>query len=232
MNYNNIEKYLSAPRLNRYLRASDASKKKALQIYRTNLRLSQAFYPVLNLFETFFRNALHGEISLFFNDTDWIVNQRNHFMTDKSLAGTSFFLKKEVERAEIKIYKKSKSIHSSKVIAEQSFGFWTSFFDPHHFKIIQGVAISTFPYKPKDVNRKAIAFMLREIREFRNRVYHNEPICFKGNIVDFSQAIQIRKYILEITSWIDPKLLAVMIYYDNIMNKIPQHYHRRELICY
>ncbi|PRD51983.1 hypothetical protein C5749_16940 [Sphingobacterium gobiense] len=71
-------------------------------------------------------------------------------------------------------------------------------------------------------------FMLREIREFRNRVYHKEPICFKGNIVDFSQAIQIRKFIFQITDWIDPKLLAVMIYYDNIINKIPQHYHPAE----
>lgn len=127
MHYNSIEKYLSRPRLNRYFRASDDSKTKALQIYRINLRLSQAFYPVLNLFETFFRNALYGEISLFFNDTDWIVNQKNHFMSDRSLAGTNFFLKREIERAEMKIFRKSKHVHSSKIIAEQSFGFWTSF---------------------------------------------------------------------------------------------------------
>src|SRR5690606_7063571 len=139
--------------------------------------------------------VLYSQISTFFNDTDWIINQKRHFMSAPSLAGTSFFLRKEVERAEMKIRKKSKAVHSSKIIAEQNLGFWTSFFDPHHFKIIEGIPIKALPNKPKEINRQNIAFMLKEIREFRNRVYHHEPICFKGNSIDFSQAILIRKHI-------------------------------------
>lgn len=208
--------------MNRYLRACHNSKTRALQVHRINLRLSQAFYPVLNLFEIFLRNALYDQISAFFDDADWLVNQKRCFMSDKSLEGTNFFLKKEVERTEMKIRKKSKVVRCSKIIAEQNLGFWTSFFDPHHFKIIEGTPIKSFPNKPKDVNRKIIAFMLKEIREFRNRVYHNEPICFKGNSIDFSRAVQIRKYILQIINWIDPELLKVTAYYDNICNKIPQ----------
>lgn len=196
MNYNNIEKYLSTERLNRYLRACSNSKSQAMSLYRVNLRLSQTFYPVLNLFETILRNALYNEISIHFNDSDWILNQKQHFMLDASLARTKFFLRNEVIKAEKNIHKRSKKVSAAKIVAEQSFGFWASFFDPHHYKLIAGSIIYAFPYKPAHVNRKTIALMLKDIREFRNRVYHNEPICFKGNNKDFSKAIQIRSDML------------------------------------
>lgn len=224
MNYDNIEEYLSKERLNRYLRACNNKKSQAMSLYRVNLRLSQSFYPILNLFETILRNALYNQISIHFNDWDWIINQKQQFMSDTSLTRTRYFIKIEVERAEKNIRKRSKIVSASKVVAEQNFGFWTSFFDTHHFKLIEGTIIKAFPHKPAHVNRKEIALILKDIREFRNRVYHNEPICFKGNSKDFSKAIQIRSNIFEMSQWIDPKLLKVLDYYDNILQKIPIKY--------
>lgn len=221
MNYDNIEEYLSRERLNRYLRASQNSKLKAMTLYRVNIRLSQAFYPILNLFETFLRNALYNQVAKYFVDSEWIITQKDIFMADPSLNGTRYFLRSEVERAERSIQRRSNRVSSAKIVAEQNLGFWTSLFDPHHFRLMGGVVINSFPHKPIHANRKAIAGMLKEIREFRNRVYHNEPICFKGNDRDFSKAIQIREYIIELTGWIDPKLLKTLKYYDNILKKIP-----------
>ena len=55
MNYNKLEYYVSQPRLNRFLIASGNSKVKAQKLYYANLKVAQSFYPVLNIFEVFFR---------------------------------------------------------------------------------------------------------------------------------------------------------------------------------
>lgn len=64
--------------------------------------------------------------------------------------------------------------------------------------------------------------MLKEIREFRNRIYHNEPICFRGNAIDFSKAMEVRDDVQTLISWIDPELLKYIEYFNNIDRKIVQ----------
>lgn len=66
MEYQKLEYYLSQPRLDRFLVATGNSKSKAQKLYRINLRTAQAFYPVLNLFEIFFRNMVHYQVSSYF----------------------------------------------------------------------------------------------------------------------------------------------------------------------
>jgi hypothetical protein len=57
MKYQILEKYASVPRMNRFFIAT-GSKMGAMELYRANLQVSEAFYPVLNLTETFLRNSL------------------------------------------------------------------------------------------------------------------------------------------------------------------------------
>jgi hypothetical protein len=38
--------------------------------------------------------------------------------------------------------------------------------------------LKIFTNKPKDINHKIIYKELDEIRDFRNRIAHHEPICF------------------------------------------------------
>ena len=47
MNYRTLEKYTSTLRMNRFLTAT-GSESGAINLHRTNLQVSQAFYPVLN----------------------------------------------------------------------------------------------------------------------------------------------------------------------------------------
>ena len=107
-------------------------------------------------------------------------------------------------------------------MAEQSFGFWTSLFDTHHYRLIGGVVIHCFPNKPTHANRSTISQKLNRIREFRNRVYHNEPICFNGNVIDFRSAENIRDEIFEMLNWIDADLTTYTEYFDGIASKISQ----------
>lgn len=220
MEYQKLEYYLSQPRLDRFLIATGNSKSKAQKLYKINLRVSQSFYPILNLFEIFFRNIANYQVSSHFANPNWIIAEKNGFMSNPSLSASRFFLKNSVSKAEKAIRRKGGIITSGKIVAEQSFGFWTSLFDTHHYRLIGGVVIHCFPNKPPHVNRNILNQKLNKIREFRNRVYHNEPICFNGSTIDFTEAITIRNEIYELLEWIDSDLTNYIDYFDGINTKI------------
>jgi len=220
MEYRELEYYLSSQRLNRFLVAVGNSKDRAKKLYRVNLRVSQAFYPILNLFEIFLRNSINYQVSSHFTNPNWIITEKNGFMNDRSLTTSHFFLKNSISKAERTIRRKGGAITAGKVIAEQSFGFWTSLFDTHHYRLIGGIVIHCFPNKPPHINRSILNQKLNRIREFRNRVYHNEPICFNNQNIDFSQASSIKDEIYELLEWINCDLTTYVEYFDNVDSKI------------
>ncbi|MFK8102318.1 MAG: hypothetical protein AB8G15_07335 [Saprospiraceae bacterium] len=198
MKYHDLANLVSQPRLDRYLAACVNSKVKAQKLYKANLRVAQAFYPLLNLFEIILRNKIHYRLSAHFANPDWIVVERMGFMSDNSLRGSNFFLKNQIEKAERKLRRRGSRITAGKVIAEQTFGFWTSLFDPHHYRLLRGSIINCFPNKLTTVNRSEISVKLQRIRDFRNRIYHNEPICFDRNQINFRIAEDIKNDIYDL----------------------------------
>lgn len=141
-------------------------------------------------------------------------------MSDPSLQRSRYYLKNNVQKAERLIRRKGGTVTPGKVIAEQSFGFWTSLFDTHHYRLIGGVVIQCFSNKPAHINRSALSQKLNEIREFRNRIYHNEPICFNGNTINFGSATQIKNDIYQLLDWVDADLSKYVSYFDSITSKI------------
>lgn len=184
MKYSYLEYYVSQPRLNRYLVACGNSKVKAQKLYSANLRLSQAVYPVINIFEVALRNMVHYNLSGYFNNPNWIVAEKNGFMSDPSLQRSRYYLKNQVQKAETQLRRSSSSITAGKIIAEQSIGFWISLFEPHHYRLIGGSVIHCFPQKPPYANRSLLHSKMQVVREFRNRIYHNEPVCFLSDAID------------------------------------------------
>lgn len=211
---------MSKSRLDRFLIACNGSHQRAQDLYHANLKVAESFYSILNLFEIFLRNRINEELSLHFTDSEWIINEKSGFMSDSSLSNSKFFLKKEVLRAERKMIRHKKQITSGLIIAEQSFGFWTSLYDTHHYKLLSGSIIHCFPNKPNTIQRKQINIILNTIREFRNRVYHNEPICFSINDICFDKAVRIRQDIYNILSWMDLDIAAYVSAFDDTQNKI------------
>ena len=69
-------KYLSKPRYNRYLNATGNDKNRANRLYNANIRLAQATHPILTQFEVVLRNSLNLQLSSYFVDNDWIINQK------------------------------------------------------------------------------------------------------------------------------------------------------------
>jgi hypothetical protein len=212
MTYNKLEDFVSKPRLDRYLLTCKNSRSRAKDLYAANLKVAQAFYPVLNLFEIFLRNSINSRLQNHFNDPSWILNQKTGFMSHHSLR-TDFWIRKQVLKAERKI---RGTPTPGKIISEQSFGFWTSLFEKKHYGLIGGSSIHCFPNKPSPVNRHAIAASLKDIREFRNRIYHNEAICFRNLAVDFAHAIRIKTEIYNLLEWMDEDLPNYVAQFDDI----------------
>lgn len=206
MNIKDIEKHFSLARINRYLNACNGNTKKAYLQYIKNIKLAESFYPYLSILEVSLRNTINTELITYFNDKEWIINQKKGFMMDQSLAYNNFFMKTSVLSTEKKTINKNKTITSDLIISEQNFSFWISFFDSHHYRLIEGAVIKAFPYKPKHINRKEINKKLNRIRKFRNRIYHNEPICFKGNKISYEPSNSIRLEIIETLEWMNPAL--------------------------
>lgn len=211
MDYSKYEQYFSAARLSRYVSATNGDVERAKQLYVANMKLSQSFYGLINLLEVILRNRINDVLIIHFNDSDWIMNQKNGFMIDNEL-GEDRYIKNEVEKAEKKICRNYgiNNVNSNRVLSEQTFGFWSKLFDRKYYKVLRGKPISIFNSLHNGKNRAHFYGILSKIREFRNRIYHNEPICFHstGNYFDITSAVEIKNNIVEILNYIDPEILS------------------------
>lgn len=213
-------KYLSRPRYNRYLIATANNKIKAKRLYNANIRLAQAFHPLLSQFEVVLRNKLNIVLTSHFNDPDWIITQKNGFMRHQSLRNSHYFLKTCIQKSEHKLNRRGIPITNGKIISDQTFGFWLAFFLPHHYTLVNGQPIHVFIHKPAFENRASLYDKLDKIKNFRNRVNHCEPICFSGHNIDCSLALDIRTKLYDLINWIDPNLTPFFRNIDNIQSNV------------
>ncbi len=64
MEYLEIERILSAKRMQRYKEAANDDTRKAMALYRYNLRLSQEMFTIVSCFEVALRNTIDKQTSL------------------------------------------------------------------------------------------------------------------------------------------------------------------------
>src|SRR5690554_8119327 len=72
MIYSEFENIISPARMSRYLNACNGNTKKAMTLYRLNLRLSQELLTVISCFEVALRNAINTHCLPLGND--WLRN--------------------------------------------------------------------------------------------------------------------------------------------------------------
>ncbi len=216
MNYKKFSRIYSISRVSRYQKAANGDKKKAMAMYYANARLAQAFQPLISVFEVVLRNQLHYALAHHFNDVLWLVNQKAGFMSAPSLTHVvkktgkvkvNDFLKKEVERSEKTLLQKHRNVTAGRVIAELNFGFWNSLYETHHYALLKGVPGTIFRSLPSGVGRKEINHQVQQIRDFRNRISHNEPLCFKDKAFDLTYVNEMYVMISDFLTWIDPQIL-------------------------
>ena len=96
MKYKKVVRLYSNSRVAKYYRATNRNKNKAVMLYFANMKIAQAFHPLLSSFEVILRNQLHYALAHHFSDGNWIINQKTGFMIAPSLTYTNKRTKKKV----------------------------------------------------------------------------------------------------------------------------------------
>ncbi|WP_339790471.1 hypothetical protein [uncultured Imperialibacter sp.] len=194
MNRQYLEKVFSNERMSKYFDAHPGDEAKAHIQYLCNIEVSEAFYPCLSTLEVALRNAVNRELTAKFGTVEWY----NHFSTTPGLGK----LMKEISAAQHHITKRREIISPSKIIAELTLGFWVRLFNSEFERILWHDLRRAFPYLPKkQKKRKVVSGYLNRFRTFRNRVFHNEPICWK-----FAELERIHKDFIQLLAWVNKDL--------------------------
>lgn len=229
MRINIVREHFSYPRINRYLNATGNNNQRAIKLYKHNLKVSQSFYSLISVLEVILRNKLSDKLSTHFSDINWIINQKSGFMIDPALTYihhrtrrpfTNDLLKRSVEKSEQKFNRARIPLSSGKIVADQSFGFWTEMFEVTHFRILRGTPIQIFPHLPSGTGRVDVFNRISKVRKFRNRISHHEPICFRTVVIDFTEARDVYNIIIELFNWIDPNLVKFIDDLDQVDKRI------------
>lgn len=169
----------------------------ALALYVWNIDLSEAFYPILQNLEVGLRNKLNDALATSYTDSWWFEDPG--IMVDK-------FAKDRVEEAKNRLYDNGTDITESGVVSELSFGFWSGLFSKQYEPVIwrrPSLLRDAFPYMSNIIRKRSVlATRFNDIRRFRNRVFHHEPIWH----LDLNKE---HANIMEALGWLDPCLQKV-----------------------
>lgn len=219
MKYSDYEIAFSPARLSRYSNACGRDQNKALTLYRHNVKLCQKFYGVLSLFEVVLRNAINEHYKRHFGDNDWI---RTQVQPGGMLEHCPQLA--DVNKHITKLVNDGRYTHD-RLVSSLSFGFWTYLFNKLPFRRGGQTLLAILPNRARGLGQRAVYNELMEIKKFRNRIAHHEPICFDmaGNKdVNFAQYNynQILKYVYFLGYNKDELFFGLDVLPDNTITKI------------
>ena len=97
------------------------------------------------------------------------------------------------------------------IITELTLSFWIRLLQADHYGLLRAEPLKAFPYLPKGTNRHTVHQMLKSILDFRNRIYHNEPICFgvdkrtNQSVIDLSNMQEVYENLHTLLLWLGGK---------------------------
>ena len=191
---------LSTERFERYRAAGSGDNAKALALYEWNLRLCGAFYVPLHTVEIGFRNSCHKALTHHFG-ANW-----PHDMKFRSVDA---HYARQIDKAIAASNAHNATPPVPKIVASLDFGFWTSLLQPKLTDTVWNPALSNaFPryaaVNGKVIERQIAAETFRDIRHFRNRVFHYEPIFARRSLDEDLERL------LSAVSWISIDLYLWM----------------------
>lgn len=99
MKYRDFEETISPERMRRYVLACGSNTKRAMALYRYNMKLSQEMYAVISCFEVSLRNKINKEMKSN-HGNDWLrdfVLPGGQFDADPRVEGTKRIIKKRMK---------------------------------------------------------------------------------------------------------------------------------------
>jgi hypothetical protein len=119
--------------------------------------------------EVAFRNRLHDALKTHFGmaawfDMPWVLLRERQKVTD----------------AKAELQKRQAPLEPDRIIADLSFGFWTSLLSSAYDQVVwnqRAVIRHALPHMPNHLRtRRRISDRMHRLRLLRNRVFHYEPI--------------------------------------------------------
>lgn len=180
MKYTEFEDIISADRMRKYLVACNNDTRRAMTLYRHNLKLSQEMFTMICCFEVALRNRIDKEMQQHWG-SDWlrdIIMPGGPFATDGRVDGTRKIIKKAYDGLVF-----SNTYSHSKLLSQMEFGVWKYMFNNVQYRLGGRYLLNIFPNKPRTtaqnrVDNSRIFQELDHINNIRNRIAHHEPICF------------------------------------------------------
>lgn len=195
-----VANIISQERLTKYLKASGYNTERALALYGWNIQVSEAFFPVLSASEVCLRNIVSARLLLLYGPTWW---DEPAFLT-QIRKGTRI-----VKTARDKLRSKG-AVTSGGMTAELNFGFWVNMLLARHEAIFWTDLYKSFADLPAAVTYQALYARCDVVREFRNRVFHHEPILHRNITKEYSQ-------IMELITWLSPDKAKWIKQYSRVM---------------
>ena len=216
MKYSAFQDVMSDIRLDRYLTASGNNSRKAMTLYRKNLKLCQELFTVISCFEIALRNRI---------DRHYISIHGNDWLRDSVRPDGIFSTvpTKQTHKIINTCLSRLTTYNHSKLVAEMDFGFWRYLFASPQFKTAGQSLLKVFPNKPSSTptlqyNHTYVFNHLDQINHIRNRIAHHEPICFRPKlpIKDTTYARQRYNVILQFFKWLNIDEAALLYGLDHI----------------
>lgn len=209
MLYSEFEDIISPHRMQRYLAACNSNTRKAMTLYRYNIRLSQELLAVIGCFEV----ALRNRINQYFiqqDGNDWLrdlILPNGKFYSDIRVGKTKRIITKAYQEL-----LRSNTYSHNKLLSQMEFGIWKYMFSNVQYNLTGQSLLSIFTNKPRSTRTQQYdnTYIFREldyINNLRNRIAHHEPICFgtgtNRSMIDTSYAINRYSRILTLLNWLD-----------------------------
>ena len=143
--YNEFQQIFSPERMRKFCVACNNDTRKAMTLYRYNLRLSQEMFVVVSCFEVTLRNRIDNLMK---------VRWGNDWLRDFILPGGVFYSDRRVEKTRRIIEKvydglmRSGLYSHSKLLSEMEFGVWKYMFSNVQYQLGGQVLLRVFPNKP------------------------------------------------------------------------------------
>ena len=180
MKYTEFEDIISAARMRKYLVACNNDTRRAMTLYRHNLKLSQEMFTMISCFEVALRNRIDREMRLHWGN-DWLrdlVSPGGAFHNNPRVIKTYTIIRKAYDGL---VHEGTYS--HSKLLSEMEFGVWKYMFNNLQYGLCGRYLLRIFPNKPRStaqnrIDNSRIFLELDHINNVRNRIAHHEPICF------------------------------------------------------
>jgi len=219
MKYRDFEETISPERMRRYVLACGSNTKRAMALYRYNMKLSQEMYAVISCFEVSLRNKINKEMKSN-HGNDWLrdfVLPGGQFDVDPRVEGTKRIIKKAYEGL-----LRCHNYNHTKLLAEMEFGVWKFMFNNVQYRLSGRCLLNIFPNKPTSTPQiqydNAFVFnALDVINTMRNRIAHHEPICF-GNTgsIDTQNIMFCYARIMQLFQWMDIDASSLLYGIDHV----------------